>query len=70
TPDRRVGSLGQGDFFGERALIDQPFRTATVKAVGDVELYALGKGDFDEARAASPSFAEQVRRVYHTLKTS
>ena len=70
TPDRRVKNLGQGDFFGERALIDQPFRTATVKAVGDVELYALGKGDFHEALAASPSFAEQIRRVYHTLKTS
>jgi CRP-like cAMP-binding protein len=65
-----VGTLGQGDFFGELALLDAPVRTASVKAVEAVELYTLGKEDFREAVAESPSFEEQVRRVYQSIKIS
>jgi putative ABC transport system ATP-binding protein len=62
----RARILGKGDFFGEMALLlDQP-RSATVKALGPVELYALGKDDFNAAIEASPPFKEQVRRVYQS----
>lgn len=66
SPAHRVRVLGKGDFFGEMALLlDQP-RSATVKAIGPVELYALGKDDFNAATEASPPFKEQVRRVYQS----
>ncbi len=60
TDAHRVRVLGRGDFFGEMALLlDQP-RSATVKAVGPVEFYTLGKEDFRAAIEASPPFKEQV----------
>ncbi|WP_406699600.1 ATP-binding cassette domain-containing protein [Singulisphaera sp. Ch08] len=66
SPSHRVRILGKGEFFGEMALLlDQP-RSATVKAVGPLELYALGKDDFNAATEASPPFKEQVRRVYQS----
>ncbi|SIN77464.1 putative ABC transport system ATP-binding protein [Singulisphaera sp. GP187] len=66
SPAHRVRVLGKGDFFGEMALLfDQP-RSATVKAIGPVELYALGKEDFSAAIEASPPFKEQVRRIYQS----
>lgn len=66
TDAHRVRVLGRGDFFGEMALLlDQP-RSATVKAVGPVEFYTLGKEDFRAAIEASPPFKEQVRRIYQS----
>jgi len=64
SAQERVRTLGKGDFFGEVALLlDQP-RSATVRAIGPVEVYVLGKEDFHAATEASPPFKEQVRRVY------
>jgi ABC-type lipoprotein export system ATPase subunit len=50
------------------ALLSDQNRTATVKAVEELELYALGKDDFKAAVAASPSLTEQLRRVYQSIK--
>jgi putative ABC transport system ATP-binding protein len=69
TPAHWVQTLHRGDFFGEKALIDRSPRAATVKAVGPVELYALGQDDFTAAIEASPSFHEQVKRVYQSLRS-
>jgi putative ABC transport system ATP-binding protein len=62
--DREVATLGQGDFFGEAALISGEPRNATVVARTDLEAYVLGKADFRTAIAASASFRDQLYRVY------
>jgi putative ABC transport system ATP-binding protein len=62
--DREVATLGQGDFFGEAALISGEPRNATVVARTDLETYVLGKSDFRAAIEASASFREQLYRVY------
>jgi putative ABC transport system ATP-binding protein len=68
SASHRVRTLRPGEFFGERALIDRKPRSATVKALTDVEVYALGQADFHAAVDSSPSFEEQVRRVYQSLR--
>ncbi|HKQ75360.1 MAG TPA: ATP-binding cassette domain-containing protein [Blastocatellia bacterium] len=61
---RHVRSMGEGEFFGEIALMtDQP-RTATVIAKENVMLYALSKADFKATLEASSSFGEQLRKVF------
>jgi putative ABC transport system ATP-binding protein len=62
--DHEVATLGQGEFFGEAALITGEPRNATVVARTDLEAYVLGKSDFRAAVEASASFRDQLYRVY------
>jgi putative ABC transport system ATP-binding protein len=62
--DREVARLGPGDFFGEVALISGEPRNATVVAQKAVDVYVLGKTDFQAALAASQSFRDQLYRTY------
>jgi putative ABC transport system ATP-binding protein len=62
--DHEVATLGQGDFFGEAALLTGEPRNATVVARSDLETYVLGKSDFRTAIEASDSFRDQLYRVY------
>jgi putative ABC transport system ATP-binding protein len=59
-----VARLGPGACFGERALITDEPRNANVTAVGDVEVYTLGKDEFRAALTASATFREQLQRIY------
>jgi len=61
--ERKVATLEAGNFFGEAALLTGEPRNATVRATEDVELYTLGKGDFQSVIAASPPFEEELRKA-------
>src|SRR5262245_16434945 len=61
---RLVRTMGEGEFFGEIALLtDQP-RTATVIAKEAVTLYALSKADFKATVEASSNFGDQLRKDF------
>ncbi len=61
--NKSVAKLGTGDFFGEQALLTGERRNATVKAVEPVEVYALGKDNFQAVIDASASFHEELRKA-------
>lgn len=60
---RVLAILGEGDFFGEMALLTGNPRSATVRAVTDVDLLALHQPDFDELVLKYPTLAVTVGRV-------
>ena len=58
-----VATLGDGDFFGEWALLSSQPRANTVVAVDYCNLYALDRDKFDQVLDGFPDFAAEVRRV-------
>ncbi len=60
---RELATLGEGDFFGEAALIRDEPRNATVTASEDVALCTLGKEAFREVLESSATFKEQLLRI-------
>lgn len=48
---------GRGDFFGEISLLDEGPRTATAKALSDVEVLEVDRGDLDELFRLKPTAA-------------
>lgn len=60
---RILAVLGEGDFFGEMALLTGNLRSATVRAVTDVDLLALHQSDFDELVLKYPTLAITLGRV-------
>lgn len=58
-----VATLGKGDFFGEAALLTGAPRNATVQARDDLEVYSLGKDDFQAVIRASATFEEELRKA-------
>lgn len=60
---KKVATLGEGDFFGEAALISGEPRNASVVARDETELCVLGKDDFQGVMEASASFKEELRKV-------
>ena len=66
NPEEIVAILGKGDFFGERALIDQIPRTLSVRARTPVEVIVLGKTVFsqisDSLAPLNDAFAAAVKR--------
>ena len=61
---RLIGELGTADFFGDRSLLRDEPRPATVTAVDTVETYTIGRELFQEARKASISFINRILKVY------
>jgi len=62
--DHEVARLRRGEFFGEVALISGEPRNATIVATEPLDTFVLGKSDFQAAVVSSPSFREQLYRVY------
>ena len=60
--ERRIRRLEAGRSFGEIALLEGITRTATVRALSPVEVFAIDKGTFDRALAGQMGVAEEVRR--------
>src|SRR5262245_50042165 len=62
--DRAVARLVVGDFFGERALMTDEPRNASVIAREETDTYTLKKDDFRAAIAEHGTLKEQLLKVY------
>lgn len=58
-----LGTQGRGTFFGELALLRRTPRTASVRAVGAVELLALHARDFDAVMQRHPGMRAILERT-------
>lgn len=55
--------LGEGDFFGEMALLTGKPRSAAVRAITDTRAFLLKKCDFDKLLAEHPTLALSISSV-------
>jgi CRP-like cAMP-binding protein len=55
-----LATLGQGDFFGEVALLDGGPRTASVVAETDVLVEVIGQREFDGVVEGAPHLAKKL----------
>jgi zinc transporter ZupT len=58
-----LGSLGEGQAFGEMALLSGGVRTATVRAATAVDLLRIDRIDFDRMAEADPQLATAVQQL-------
>jgi voltage-gated potassium channel len=56
-------TLTDGDFFGEIALLFSQPRTASIRALGYCDLYALSKETFDRVLSHYPDFAGHIQDI-------
>lgn len=59
----RVATLGDGDYFGEMALLTREPRSASIRALDYCDFYTLDREHFAEVLANFPEFAAEVRRT-------
>lgn len=57
----KVADLGADNYFGERALITEEPRAATVRAETSSELYVLYKQDFNAILMKNPGIAQELK---------
>jgi len=61
--EHHVTTLGPGTCFGERALIEDELRNASVVAAEEAEVYALAKTDFWKLLGQIPDFRGLIKRI-------
>ena len=67
--DRRVNTLGPGDFFGELAALNRGLRNATVTALSDVDMLIMGPREFHTMTEIPEFRAELFKRMASKMRT-
>lgn len=65
----QVAQLGPGDVFGEMSLIEERPHSLTARAMSDVELSTLTRGEFEESLTSDPARLEAyLRALFERLR--
>lgn len=67
--EKEIANLGEGDFFGEMALIEDKPRMASAETLSDCEIFVLKKEDFAALLQKSPEMAQKVESAYQERKS-
>lgn len=67
--DQEVAVIPAGGFFGEMSMLTGDRRTATVKALGDVNVLEIAANDFRELAVANPGLLDHVSTIVSTRRT-
>jgi CRP-like cAMP-binding protein len=59
-----VGTLGEGELFGEMSLVEDLFTSARVEADGEVELVVLPRHPFERLVASDLQLAVKIYRAF------
>jgi hypothetical protein len=72
SPDGKtiMATLGDGDLFGEIALLYSQPRSASVRAMDYCDLYTLDKDTFERVLTHYPDFARYIKEVAEKRRTS
>lgn len=62
TP-REIARLGEGECFGEMAMLTGQERTATVVAATDVDVFTIDKAGFQDILAGNPGLAVEISEL-------
>ncbi|MGH7897676.1 MAG: cyclic nucleotide-binding domain-containing protein, partial [Candidatus Binatia bacterium] len=57
---KRIGTLKDGDFFGETSLLTAQKRNATIRAVAHTDLFVLERSEFNRVLKDYPEFAKPM----------
>ena len=60
---KSIGTLGEGEHFGELSLLTAVPRAATIRAASPCNLFVLDKSEFDRVLREHPHFADAVRQL-------
>jgi CRP-like cAMP-binding protein len=63
SPEHHITTLGPGTCFGERALMEDELRNASIVAGEEVEVYALAKADFWRLLGQIPNFRGLIKKI-------
>ncbi len=63
TDTKLIAELGEGDTFGEIALISDQPRTGTVRAITDIEVCSIHKIEFEQLIKQSPAIRDASSRM-------
>jgi small-conductance mechanosensitive channel/CRP-like cAMP-binding protein len=69
TP-REIARLGEGECFGEMAMLTGEERSATVVALTDVDVLAIDKAGFQDILAANPDVAVDISALLATRRAA
>lgn len=67
-PRRPIAVLGPGEAFGEMALLNQPYRTASAITDGYTELFVLLSPDFNNIFRENPEFLKALQKLAEKRK--
>lgn len=65
---QELASLGDGQFFGEMALLEDQPRMASAETLSECEIFVLKRGDFSQLMQNSPDIAKSVQAAYAARK--